>query len=366
MSASSSPKMPPVRLVRALEGVRARLLKLHRRMVPGPMALLELTQSSMITQAIYVAADLKVADALHSGPQTAEELAKKVDADPDALHRLMRLLASYDIFAEQNDGRFTMTSMGDALRSDSPNSMRPIALLMGHPTHWEEWGHFAYSVRSGQPTIPKTRGMGAYEYLEKNPEYAEIFMGGMGNLSNLETLPILAAYDFSRYQTVVDVYGGRGALLAGALQRSPQSRGILFDGRAGELGAKEFLQESGVADRCEIEGGDLFGPYVKGGDAYILKHIVHDWPEPQVIEILKNVREAINPDGRLLLMEFVAPEKGNRQHPAKLIDLWLMLLVGGKERSASQYSEVFAKTGFRLERVVQTASPVCIVEASPC
>lgn len=364
MPASRTAKVPPARVVRAVEGARARLQRLCQLMVPAPLALLELAQGSMMTQAIYVAAELRVADVLRDGPLSAEEIARKVNANPEAVYRLLRLLASYSIFAELSDRRFKLTPMAEALRSDTPNSMRGMAVLMGHPIHWEDWGHLVDSVRTGEPSLPKLRGMGAFEYLESNPEYGAVFYQGVTNLSDLETAPILAAYDFSRYHTIVDVGGGRGALLAGILQRSTNSRGILFDSRAVNSGAEAVMADAGVADRCTIESGGLFDPVTPGGDAYVLKHIVHDWPDSKTLEILKNVRDAISADGRLLLIEFV-PTEGNAQHPGKLVDLWLMLLVGGKERTPAQYSELLASAGFRLDRVVQTASPVSIVEARP-
>ncbi|HEU5110853.1 MAG TPA: methyltransferase, partial [Micromonosporaceae bacterium] len=323
------PPMPPARVVRTVEAVRARLQRLTQLMVPAPVALLELAMSSMVTQAIYVAAELRLADTLADGPRTAEEMAREAGSDPEATHRLLRMLAGYRIFTEQPDGRFALTPMASALRSDVPGSMRDMAVLMGHPIHWEDWGHLVDSVRTGEPSLPKLRGMGAFEYFEANPEYGAVFMGGMSTLSNMETEPILAGYDFSRYRTIVDVGGGRGALLAGILQRATTSQGVLFDSRAADFGAAETFEAAGVADRYTIDAGGLFDPVTPDGDAYLLKHIVHDWPQAQALEILGNVRKAIKPDGRLLLLEFVTPQ-GNQPHPAKLVDLWLMLLVGGR------------------------------------
>lgn len=359
------PALPPPRIVRTVEGVRSGLQRLNRQMAPAPFALLELSLGSMVTQAIYVAAELRVADALKDGPRTPQELAREVDADPEALYRLLRLLASYSIFAEEKDGRFKLTPMGQALRADVPNSMRDIAVLMGHPIHWEDWSHLVDSVRTGEPSLPKLRGMGAFDYLEANPEYGAVFTAGMANMSDTETLPVLAAYDFSKFHTIVDFCGGHGGLLAGILGKAKTARGILSDPRVGTNGAQEFLEEAGVADRCSVKDNGLFDAVPPGGDAYILKHIVHDWPEERALEILKNVREGINPGGRILLIEMVAPPKGNSPHSAKLFDLMLMLLVGGKERTPAQYGELLAAAGFALERVVQTAAPVSIVEARP-
>lgn len=331
---------------------------------PTHFALLDLIEGSMITQAIYVAAELGVADVLADGPLTVNEIARRIGTDPEATYRLLRLLASHSVFAQHDDGRFAITPMGDALRPDSPNSLHGIAKLMGHPIHWEDWGHLVDSVRTGEPSLPKLRGMGAFEYLATNQEYGAVFMRGMGDLSGLETEPVLTGYDFARYGTIVDVGGGGGALLAAILQRAPKSRGVVFDERARMFGAEAIMAAAGVADRCSIDDGGLFDPVTRGGDAYILKHIVHDWPEDRALAILKNVRDAINADGRLLLMEFVVPED-NEPHPAKLVDLWLMLLVGGKERTERQYAELLATAGFELVGITPTASPLSIVEARP-
>ncbi|WP_435178456.1 methyltransferase [Actinacidiphila sp. bgisy145] len=358
------PPLPPARVVRAVEGVRSALQGLTRKIAPPPFALLELVQGAMVSQALYVAAELRVAEALTGGPLRPEELARRTGAEADTLHRVLRLLASYHVFTELKDGRFALTPMARALVEDAPMSMRGIALLMGHPIHWEDWGCLVDAVRTGEPSLPKLRGMGAFDYLEANPEYGAVFTAGMGAMSATETEPLLAAYDFSRFGTVVDFCGGRGDLLAGVLKKVPSARGILSDPRVGTNGAAAFLADQGLSERCAVADGGLFDPVPPGGDAYLLKHIVHDWPEPQALEILTNVRKAMNPGGRLLVMEMVVPDRRNSPHAGKLTDLWLMLLVGGKERTRAQYAELLAKAGFTLERVVQTASALSVVEAS--
>ncbi|MBT3154598.1 hydroxyneurosporene methyltransferase [Streptomyces sp. CHD11] len=357
--------LPPARVVRAVEGVRTGLQRLARKLAPAPFSLLEMVQGAMLSQAVHAAAELRVAEALRDGPLPAAQLAERVGAHPETLGRLMRLLASNGVFTERKDGRFALSPMGAALLEDTPMSMRGIAVLMGHPVHREDWSHFVDAVRTGEPSLPKLRGMTAFEFMEAKPEYGEVFMKGMGAMSSTETEPIVAAYDFSRFGTVVDFCAGRGELLARILQKSPGVRGILSDPRVAENGAAEHLAEQGVADRCEVVAADLFGPVPEGGDAYVLKHIVHDWPKDQALRILRNVRASIRPDGRLLLMEMVVPDKPNSAHSSKLVDLWLMLLVGGMERTAAQYGELLTEAGFRLERVVQTPGAVSIVEASP-
>lgn len=331
---------------------------------PGPLALLDLITGSMVTQAVHVAAKLGVADLLAEGPLTAAEIAQRSGADADATYRVLRLLASHEVFAERPDGRFTLTPLAEGLRADAPLSMRGLALLLGHPLAWEDWGNLLLAVTTGDPVLPQLRGMGGYEFLMANPEFAVIFESGMGSLSQLETEPILAAYDFSGFETIVDVFGGKGTLLAGILERARNSRGILADQRAEHLGAAEFFRAAGLAERCTIDTSGLFEKIPSGGDAYLMKHILHEWPEPQAVEILRNARGAIGDGGKLLLMEYVVPEGGQR-HLGKLVDLWLMILMGGKERTTAQYSELLARTGFRLDRVVETTSPVAIIEAVP-
>lgn len=359
------PALPPPSVVRAVEGARADLQRVSRDLAPAPFALLELVMGSMVTQALYVAAELRIAEVLAQGPLPPAAIAQRVEASEDAVARLLRLLASYQVFEGRPDGTYALTPMADALRGDHPVSMRDIAVLMGHPIHWEDWSQLLQAVVTGEPSLPKLRGMGAFEYLEHNADYGQVFIKGMGAISDTETGPVLAAYDFAGFGTVVDFCGGRGGLLAGILQQAPQARGILSDPRVAGNGAAQFLAEQGVDGRCATVDGGLFDPVVTGGDAYVLKHIVHDWPEEQALQILRNVRAAIKPDGKLLLIEMVLPEQGNAPHSGKLVDMWLMLLVGGKERTPSQYADLLARAGFKLERVVETAAAVSIVEAIP-
>ena len=327
-------------------------------------ALLDLIQGSVITQALHVAAQLCIADILSRGPLTSREIAEKADANPDAVYRLLRVLSGYAVFAETGDGRFELTPMASALRGDAPDSMRGIALLIGHPLFWEDCGHLLDSVRTGEASMPMLRGMGAHEFLMANPEYAATFFQGMGSLSTPETDPVIAAHDFSRFATIVDVGGGRGALLAGVLQRAASSRGILFDVPHNTGDAPEVIEAAGVADRCAIEHGSYFESVPSGGDAYLLKHTLHDFTEAQIRAVLKNIRDAISADGSLFVIEYVLPGN-NARHIGNIIDLWLMLLLGARERTSEQYAELFAGAGFKLARVIPTTSPVSIIEAVP-
>jgi hypothetical protein len=327
-------------------------------------ALLDLIQGSVITQAIHIAAKLGVADVLRDGPLSPGEIADRVGSDPEATYRLLRMLSGFSVFAEQPDGAFALTPMAEALRTDVPDSMNGIAVLMGHPLLWEDWGHLTESIRTGEAALPQLRGMSGYEFLTANPDYAAVFFQGMGSLSGTETEPVLAAYDFSKFGTVVDVGGGRGTLLAGILQQSSGTRGILYDSEFATADTAALLDQAGVAGRYEIEHGTYFDRLPAGADAYVLKHILHDFPESECLAILQNIRGAIGPEGSLLVIEYVLPGD-NERHIGNIIDLWLLLLLGAKERTRPQYAELFAKAGFKLTRVVPTGAPVSIIEAVP-
>lgn len=327
-------------------------------------SLLDLIQGSVITQAIHIAAKLNIADVLSDGPLAAGEIAERVGSDPEATHRLLRMLSGFSVFSEQPDGRFTLTPMADTLRTDAPDSMHGMAVLMGHPLLWEDWGHLTESIRTGEASLPQLRGMSGYEFLTANPDYAAVFFQGMGSISRTETDPILTAYDFSRFHKIVDVGGGRGTLLAGILKQASNTQGILYDSPFATADAGPVLEEAGVSGRCVIENGTYFDRLPTGADAYVLKHILHDFPESECLAILKNIRGSIAADGSMLVVEYVLPGN-NERHIGNIIDLWLLLLLGAKERTQAQYSELFAKAGFRLTKVVPTGGPVSIIEAVP-
>lgn len=362
--APTAQRIPPARIVRVVEGVRARLQSLNQKLVPAPISLLEMITASWMTQAIHAAAKLGIADVLSDGPLSADDIAKRVGAHPDALHRLLRLLASRSIFAEQSDGRFTLTPMADALRSDSPTSMRGFALFVGGREHWEHWSMLTTSVQTGEVSVPKLRGMSFFDYLETNQEFAGVFNQAMTNVSDLAIPPIIAAYDFSDFHTIVDVGGGHGRLLAAILHQAQQARGILFDLPSVTAGALPLLKEQGVADRVTIESGSFFETVPADADAYVLKHIVHDWEESKALQILDVVRRRIGANGRLLLVEIALP-KSNSPHVGNLIDMEMLLSVGGRERTAAEYTGLLARAGFKQTRVIETASPESIIEAVP-
>ncbi|MER8011736.1 methyltransferase [Streptomyces sp. NPDC094149] len=327
-------------------------------------ALLHLIQGAVITQALSVAARLGVADVLADGPLPVTDIAARVGSDPQATHRLLRALAGHEVFARRADGRYENTPMSEHLREDAPDSMRGFAVLMSHPTLWEEWGHLAATVDSGEANLPKLRGMGALDFFHANLDYARVFFEAFGGLSASETDPILAAYDFSVFGTVVDVIAGRGNLLAGILKQAPDTKGVLYDSKIATVDSPALFEAAGVADRLTIEHGGYLDKLPTGGDAYVFKHIIHDFSRADAITALRNAREAIAPGGKLLVIEYVIPES-NEKHLGNTIDLWLMLMLGAQERTLAEYTELFAEAGFQLTRAVPTSAPISVIEGIP-
>ncbi|UXA04795.1 hydroxyneurosporene methyltransferase [Mycobacterium sp. SMC-2] len=358
-----TPKVPPARVARAVERVRHHLSRLHLRTAPPAAAMMELILNAWVAQAIATAADLGVADALADGPLSDEQLAERVGADADALRRLMRALIGIGIFRRGSDGRYALTALGETLRTDAPVSMAGMARWAGSPQHREHWSHLTDAIRTGRPVVPELRGKPAFEYLADEAELGGIFNSAMTNVSELATVPLTAAYDFSAFGTIVDVGGGHGRLLAAILETAPNSRGVLFDVPEVVAGAPELLRKYGVDDRVRIEEGSFFESAPEGGDAYILKNVIHDWPEEDAVRILKNVHAAARAGARLLLCEFVIPDH-DRDFHGKWVDLEMLVVAGARERTAGEYGRLFDQAGFRLNRVVETVSPLSIIEGT--
>lgn len=360
----STRRTPPPLLIDAIGRVRAGLGFLHRSTAPGNIALFELAQGAWVTQALYAAVTLRIADHLGGGPLSADEVARRVGADPKATYRLMRALASKGVFGLCRDGRFTLTPLGRALRWGDEGSMAPMIALVGSREHWEHWGRLTDAVRTGDTAAEQIRGMPMFDYLETNPGYAKVFHDAMTGVSHLAIDAAVPVYDFSDRRRIVDVGGGHGALLAAVLRRTPAATGVLFDLPSVVAGAAAVLGPAGVTSRCTTTGGSFFASVPAGGDAYLLKTVIHDWDDERALTILRNVRDAITSDGRLLLFEMVLPD-GAPPHPGLLLDLEMLVHAGGRERTAGEYSELLAHAGFRQTRVIPTAGPMSIVEGVP-
>lgn len=303
-----------------------------------------------------------MADALAAGPLSIDELAGRVGADADALGRLLRALIGTGIFAQGGDGRYELNPAADVLRSDAPVSIAAMARFVGSRQHREHWSLLTDAIRSGRSLVPQQRGKSFFDYLGDEPEFAQIFNDAMTGLSGASIGPVVAAYDFTGYRTIVDVGGGHGRLLAAILNAAPDAEGVLYDLPEVIAGAPGLLRENQVAERVRLAEGSFFDSVPAGGDAYVLKHIIHDWDDAQAVRILRNVRSAATPGTAVLLIEGVVPE-GEGGPIVKWVDLEMLVINDGRERTESQYRRLFEESGFRMVGVVDTASRFSVIEA---
>ena len=316
----------------------------------------------VVTQAVYTAAKLGIADALRNGPQVASEIADVVGANEPSLRRLCRTLTSIDILTEDEYGRFTTTALSELLRLDHPQSMRHMAILMGSPFVWRPWGELSEAVVTGKPAFDQVYGESFFEYLGRRPQDASVFNEAMSSATSGQLLAILEAYDFSGFGKIVDVGGGQGALLRGILERYPDATGVLCDAPSVVAEASE-IRGTEVADRCDFFGADFFQSVPMGVDAYLLKAIVHDWSDTEATKILRNCRQGIHDDGKILLIEWVL-KPSNEPDFGKLLDLNMLVVLPGRERTEGEFRDLYAAAGFRLTRIIPTAG-VSIIEGVP-
>lgn len=323
-----------------------------------------LVDGYQVSQAIHVAAILGIADLLAGGPLSVDQLAASTESHPDALYRLLRALAAVGVFREEPGRRFASTPLGDSLRANAPRSVAPWAAFAMIPPQWQAWGALLHSVRTGENAFRHIHGEDVWAYRARHAEAGAAFDRAMTGITRLGVEAVLAAYDFSRFKTIVDVAGGHGSLLAAILAQHTDARGVLFDQPHVVAGAAELLQAAGVAGRCRVVGGSFFDSLPEGGDAYLLKQIIHDWENPEATAILRTCRRAIGPDARLLVIErgIGAP---NEQAAAKLMDLQMLVSAGGRERTRDEYAALFDAAGFRLAGVTPTAGGLTVTEAVP-
>jgi hypothetical protein len=330
------------------------------------IALRHLCTGFWISKAIAVAAELGIADHLTDGPKTAAELAPLVGAHPGALYRLLRGIAGLGVFAEDAQGRFNMTPLAALLLTDNPQSWRAAALLNGAPWIWQPWGELLYSVKTGKPAFDHIFGTEFDAYLAQHQDAAEIFQAFMQVATAEEALAVAPIYDFSAMTTVVDVGGGRGALLGAILEGNIHLRGVLFEAPHVIASARPALEAQGVAERCQFVAGDFFQTLPAGGDAYILKWILVSWDDERAVSILQNCRRAMRANGKLLVVERIIPP-GNEPFYGKLADLNLLVLYRGRHRTEVEYRTLFARAGFTLARILPTHSPseFSLIEGAP-
>ena len=314
------------------------------------------------TQALYVVAKLGIPDLLRDGPKTSEELAQRAKAHPRSLFRLLRYLAGIGFFTQDKSNRFGLTTRSEALMSDAPNSMRPMVIFLGED-QYPATGALLHTVRSGETSFDHLYGMGHFEYLAKHPEASARFNAAMASGLRQSENP-LDRYDFSGRGVVVDVGGGRGDQIVSILRANPTMKGILFDLPQVASDARTYLKASGVADRCVLVTGDAFQSIPRGGDAYVMSRVLHDWPDEKAALLVANCRKAISDEGILLIRDSVLPE-GDAPSPAKQMDITMLIMTGGHERSEEEWRTLLAASGFSLGKVHRTSSPFDLIEASP-
>jgi hypothetical protein len=328
--------------------------------VPPHVEMIRMGTAYWLSTLVYTAAKVGLADHLAEGPKSAADLAGATGMNPRALHRFMRTLASFGVLMQNGDDTFALTELGATLGKDAPGAARSTVLTMAGPWAWQSFGEFEYSLATGKPAMDKVFGMNIFDYLAQHPDEAARFSESMVGIHGGEPPTVADAYDFSKFDTIVDVGGATGNMLA----QYPQPKGILFDRPHVVTEAPALLESRGVADRVTIVHGSFFQSVPEGGDAYILSHIIHDWTEAQCHTILGNCRKAMKKGAKLLIVEFVLPE-GNTPHFGKLTDMVMLTLPGGEERTANEYRTLLDDAGYTMTRVVATASDVSIVEAEP-
>ncbi|RAL24049.1 methyltransferase [Thermoflavimicrobium daqui] len=314
------------------------------------------------SQAIITAAKLGIADLLKDGPKSVDELAQLCHAHPETLYRLLRALASIGIFKEEDHTVFSLTPLSHYLRSDVEGSVHSLALMVGDTKAWSAWGDLIEGIKQGEVVFDHKFKMSFYDYHTENPEFAKYFNQTMFNHTSLLTQHVLEVYDFSPFQTIVDVGGNHGYLLSSILQKYPASRGVLFDQPfVIEAVEKEHLKNNPFHDRINAVAGNFFESLPKNGDVYIFKHIIHGFHDEKARQILQNCRDVIG-DGTLLIIENVLSNKNNHSFSA-FMDLQMIVMSGGKERTEAEYQQLLEQAGFQMTRVIHTSSPVSIIEA---
>jgi hypothetical protein len=329
--------------------------------------LLELIQMRLISEAIHVVAALGVADLLADAPKSVEQVAEATGASPPALGRVMRALASFDVFSQDSAGRFALAPLGELLKADVEGSLHGAALFFGGETGKSAVRLFLECVKTGESAIHKLAGhKGCFEWLQTDPELTKLFNSVMTAFSALHITGLLEAYDFSPTTTLVDVGGGHGKILAEILKRYPRMRGVLLDMPHAFEGGQRTITQAGLADRCDVISGDFFVSVPAGADAYLLSRVIHDWDDDKTIAILKIIRGAIAPHGKLILLETMLRQDGGSVYPV-LSDLNMLLLTGGCERTEEEYRAVYRSAGFELTRTVATQSPTgtTVIEGKP-
>ncbi len=329
--------------------------------VQSRSALLQMITGYWTSQAIYVAAKLGIADLLKDGPKSCDILAKSTETSQRELFRLLRYLASIGIFAEVEDTFFELTPLAAYLQSETPSSLRSLVIYYGEETY-RPWGSILHSIKTGETAFNQVHSSGVFQYFAQHPESAAVFNQAMTEYTAEESIAVINAYDFSKFDKIVDVGSGQGSFMATILKANDKPKGILFDLPQGVGGAKKHLETANIMDRCEIIEGDFFESIPSGGDAYIFKNIFVNWDDERCIDILKNCHHAMAENGKLIIVEVSVISPKNAPSFSKLFDLHMLVMTGGRGRTEAEFQALFAATGFNLTNIIPTESPVSIIE----
>lgn len=332
--------------------------------LPPPMMLFQMATGFYLSRALYVAAKLGIADLLAAGPRPAAELAEATHTNGAALNRVLRLLASAGVFSEEADGRIALTPVGDCLRSGVPGSVRAAVQLFGGGAQ-NAWTDLMYCVETGEPAFRRRGESDPFAAMRDNPEEAANFDAAMADFTKMVAVAVAAAYDFSPFRTLVDVGGGNGTLMIGLLNANPHLHGIVFDRPDVAQRATDNLAAAGLSGRCRVSGGDFFEAVPSGGDAYLLKHVIHDWNDDRAIAILASCRRAMEPQRKLLIVEGVYPPRIDQSlasRGAASNDVNMLVCTGGRQRSEAEFRALFDAAGFKLTRIVPTPAASCVIE----
>ena len=331
------------------------------QMNPGDVVM-QMIAAPWIAQSIYVVAKLGIPDKIAAGTNSVRDLAAATGMNADALGRVLRALTVPGVLADGGDETYKLTPLGELLRSDVPGSRHGMAVMFGEEFHTRPVGALLHSVKTGQSAYSHVFGEPAFQHWQKNPEWFAIFNRAMTSFSMASAPALVAGYGWSRFKKLVDVGGGHGSLLASILEANPGVNGLVYDLPEVAEGARKAVP-AGLKGRMDAQGGDFLESVPAGADGYMMKHIVHDWSDDHCVRLFQNVRKALAPGGRLLVLEMVVPPPG-QPHMSKLLDLEMLLMTeGGRERTEAEFAALFAKSGFKLEKVHQTPAGTCVIEA---
>jgi len=328
--------------------------------IPPQLQMLQIISGFWVARCVYVLAKLGIADLIKDESKTADELATATSTHGPSLFRVLRALAAVGVITQDSNNRFGGTPLSQTLGS-GPGSIRAFAMTELGEEHYPAWGELLYSVRTGGIAFDKAFGEPIWEFFAKHAENAQIFNDAMSGMTALANESVHAAYEFAGINAIIDVGGGHGGLITGILKKNPSMRGILFDAPQVIEGAKASIESSGVGERCELVSGDFFESVPEGGDAIVMKWIIHDWNDEQSVAIMKNCHRALPENGKLILIEAVVPAT-SEPHFSKFIDLNMLVITGGRERTQEEFRDLYEASGFKLTRIVPTESPFSVIE----